>query len=147
MILRLEKGYIVAGHDTDGTTMPQDLGLDGPLRRRAGPYAGQRALLSVTAQSPDRGQLVGLQVDAGDSPLPVGAHVVDLASNGSTRSAGFVTSSGWSPTLKRPVALGLVRAGLRRVGERVELRHLGGRMQATISTPCALDPAGSRLHE
>jgi sarcosine oxidase subunit alpha len=147
MILRLEKGYIVAGHDTDGTTMPQDLGLDGPLRRRAGPYVGQRALLSVTAQSPDRGQLVGLQVDTGAPPLPVGAHVVDLASDGSARSAGFVTSSGWSPTLERPIALGLVRAGLRRVGERVELRHLGRRMQATLSSPCALDPAGSRLHE
>jgi sarcosine oxidase subunit alpha len=147
MVLRLEKGYIVAGHDTDGTTMPQDLGQDGPMRRRAGPFVGQRALFSQTAQSADRGQLVGLQVEAGGPPLPVGAHIVDVATDGSARSAGFVTSSSWSPTLERPVALGLVRAGLRRLGERVELRHLGNRLHATLSSPCALDPAGSRLHD
>ncbi len=30
MILRSEKGYIVIGKDTDGTTMPHDLGAAGP---------------------------------------------------------------------------------------------------------------------
>ena len=146
MILRAEKGFIVAGHDTDGTTMPQDLGLDGPLRRRAGPFVGQRSLLSPHAQSGGRAQLVGLQVDAGAPPLPIGAHVVDPAPDGALCSAGFVTSSCWSPTLERPIALGLVRDGLHRLGERVELRHLGKPLQATLAEACALDPQGSRLH-
>ena len=30
MILRAEKGFIVVGKDTDGTTMPHDLGIAGP---------------------------------------------------------------------------------------------------------------------
>ena len=30
MILRAEKGFIVVGKDTDGTTMPHDLGIGGP---------------------------------------------------------------------------------------------------------------------
>ena len=33
MILRAEKGYIIVGKDTDGTTMPHDLGLSGPRTR------------------------------------------------------------------------------------------------------------------
>lgn len=33
MILRADKGYIVIGKDPDGSTMPQDLGWDGPRRR------------------------------------------------------------------------------------------------------------------
>jgi sarcosine oxidase subunit alpha len=146
MILRAEKGYIVTGRDTDGTTMPQDLGLDGPLKRRPGPYVGQRSLLSPHAQSDQRAQLVGLAVEVGAPLLPVGAHVVDVDAGGALHSAGFVTSSCWSPTLERPIAIGLVRAGGRRLGERIELRHMGRRLQATVAPVCAYDPEGSRLH-
>ena len=36
MILRAEKGFIVVGKDTDGTTMPHDLGVDGSARLAGG---------------------------------------------------------------------------------------------------------------
>src|SRR5258708_1553222 len=34
LLLRAEKGYIIAGKDTDGTSMPHDLGVTGPRDKR-----------------------------------------------------------------------------------------------------------------
>ena len=62
------------------------------------------------------------------------------------RSQGYVTSSYASPTLGRPVALGLIEAGLSRMGETVSVYHLGAERRATITNPVALDPEGKRLH-
>jgi sarcosine oxidase subunit alpha len=62
------------------------------------------------------------------------------------QSQGYVTSSYFSPSLGRPIALGLVEAGLSRMGETVRLYHLGAERRATITTPVVLDPEGARLH-
>jgi sarcosine oxidase subunit alpha len=51
-----------------------------------------------------------------------------------------------TPFLKRPVALGLIEAGLSRIGEAVSVYHLGAERRATIVSPVALDPEGKRLH-
>jgi sarcosine oxidase subunit alpha len=144
LLLRAEKGYIIAGKDTDGTTMPHDLGIVGPRDRRQGEYVGKRSLFTDNALRADRQQGVGLTV-AGDQPLPTGAHAVETAA-GRRRSIGFVTSSYASPTLGRPIALGLIERGLSRMGEEIEFVHLGKTMRATISPVCALDPAGERLN-
>ncbi len=62
MILRAEKGYVVVGKDTDGTTMPQDLGVSGPREQRKDEYIGKRSLFTAAARSAGRKQLVGLSV-------------------------------------------------------------------------------------
>jgi sarcosine oxidase, subunit alpha len=145
MILRAEKGFIVVGKDTDGTTMPHDLGLVGPRDSRADEYIGKRSLFMPAAKDPRRKQLVGLSVAEGDAPLPTGAHVTS-GEGRARRSQGYVTSSYRSSTLGRPIALGLVDAGLSRMGETVSLYHLGAERRATIANPVALDPEGKRLH-
>mgnify|MGYP001243345780 FL=1 len=144
LLLRAEKGYIVAGKDTDGTTMPHDLGVVGPRDRRQDEYVGKRALFTENARSPDRRQLVGLAVE-GAVPLPVGAHAVETAA-GRRRSIGYVTSSYDSLTLGRPIALALVENGLSRMGETVELVHLGRPARAGIVPACVFDPQGERLN-
>ncbi|HTN96307.1 MAG TPA: glycine cleavage T C-terminal barrel domain-containing protein, partial [Nordella sp.] len=145
MILRAEKGYIVIGKDTDGTTMPHDLGVDGPRVRRRSDYVGRRSLFTEVAQESDRLQFVGLAVSDGEPPLPTGAHGIIQAS-GKVRSQGFVTSSYQSPALGRPVALGLIERGAARHGETIDIRHLGQVRRATIIAPCAFDPKGERLN-
>ena len=97
------------------------------------------------AADPSRKQLVGLSVASGEAPLPTGAHVTEGAGR-ARRSQGYVTSSYMSPTLGRPVALGLVESGLSRIGETVSIFHLGAERRATIATSVALDPEGKRLH-
>ena len=145
MILRAEKGYVVIGKDTDGLTMPHDLGLIGPRDKRQDEFVGRRSLFTEVAQDPLRRQLVGLAVADGGSALTTGAHGVDLSS-GKPRSLGYVTSSYMSPMLKRPVALGLIERGLERHGETITVQHLGQRREARIVPPCAFDPEGTRLH-
>ena len=145
MILRAEKGFIVVGKDTDGTTMPHDLGVTGPRDSRADEYIGKRSLLMPVAVDPRRKQLVGLSVASGEAPLPTGAHVATGAGR-ARRSQGYVTSSYFSPSLGRPIALGLVEAGLSRMAETVGVYHLGAERRATIVSPVALDPEGKRLH-
>jgi sarcosine oxidase, subunit alpha len=145
MILRAEKGFIVVGKDTDGTTMPHDLGVTGPRDTRPDEYIGKRSLFMPVAKEPRRKQLVGLSVAAGEAPLPTGAHVTAGAGR-ARQSQGYVTSSYFSPSLGRPVALGLVEAGLSRMDETVSITHLGAERRATIVNPVALDPEGTRLH-
>ncbi|OHV60413.1 sarcosine oxidase subunit alpha family protein [Mesorhizobium sp. LCM 4577] len=145
MILRAEKGYIVIGKDTDGTTMPHDLGVAGPRTKRAGEFVGRRSLFTEAANSTDRNQLVGLALAEGEAPLATGAHGVEKR-DGRLRSIGFVTSSYQSPTLGRPVALALIERGAARHGETIDVQHLGIVRQARIVAPCAFDPEGRRLH-
>jgi sarcosine oxidase, subunit alpha len=145
MILRAEKGFIVVGKDTDGTTMPHDLGVAGPRDSRADEYIGKRSLFMPVATDKGRKQLVGLSVAAGEAPLATGAHVAAGAGR-QRRSQGYVTSSYMSPTLGRPVALGLVEEGFARMGETVGVHHLGAERRATIAATVALDPEGKRLY-
>ncbi|KQU87468.1 (2Fe-2S)-binding protein [Mesorhizobium sp. Root102] len=145
MILRAEKGFIVIGKDTDGTTLPHDLGVDGPRAKRQSEFVGRRSLFTEEAARDNRMQLVGLAVPQGEAPLATGAHGIKRI-DGGLRSQGFVTSSYQSPTLGRPVALGLIERGAARHGETIEIQHLGKIRTATIAPPCAFDPAGDRLH-
>ncbi len=124
--------------------MPHDLGVTGPRDRRKGEFVGKRSLFTENALREDRQQAVGLSVE-GREPLPTGAHAVERTA-GKRRSVGFVTSSYFSPTLDRPIALALVRQGLSRMGEAIELFHLGADLKATICPVCALDPQGARLN-
>ncbi|AZO40925.1 sarcosine oxidase subunit alpha family protein [Mesorhizobium sp. M7D.F.Ca.US.005.01.1.1] len=145
MILRAEKGFIVIGKDTDGTTLPHDLGVNGPRAKRQTEFVGRRSLFTEEASRGNRMQFVGLTVPQGEAPLPTGAHGIKR-SDGRLRSQGFVTSSYQSPTLGRPVALGMIERGATRHGETIDIQHLGKISKATIATPCAFDPAGDRLH-
>jgi len=143
-VLRAEKGFIMVGKDTDGETMPHDLGFGVPRQKKKAAFVGDRALHSDTANAPNRRQLVGLTLPEGAPPLATGAHIVTTEAR--PRSIGFVTSSYFSPTLNRPIALALLERGSERMGDRVTLRHMGQTATATVSAPCALDPEGERLN-
>ncbi|MFZ1815813.1 MAG: 2Fe-2S iron-sulfur cluster-binding protein [Rhizobiaceae bacterium] len=145
LLLRAEKGYIIAGKDTDGTTMPHDLGMTGPRDKRQDEYAGRRSLFTDNARRVDRQQAVGLEACDGGLQLPTGAHGLESGNEGH-RSIGFVTSSYDSPTLGRPVALALIERGMERMGEEIVLYHLGANRRARIIPACVFDPAGGRLN-
>ena len=63
------------------------------------------------------------------------------------RSLGYVTSSYPSPTLGRPVALGLVESGSFAHGRDGRNLSISARSAApSIAPAVALDPEGKRLH-
>ncbi|MES2494733.1 MAG: sarcosine oxidase subunit alpha family protein [Pseudomonadota bacterium] len=142
-LLRLEKGYLHIGADTDGTTTPLNIGWDHVLRRK-GDFAGKRSLMLDIHKDPARLQLVGLTAEGRDM-LPIGAHLV-RGSGDDRASDGFVTSSAHSPMFGKGVALALVHGGAGRIGEAVTLEYEGRSLTATIVNPTLYDPEGARLN-
>jgi sarcosine oxidase subunit alpha len=143
-ILRTEKGFIHIGTDTDGTTLPQDIGFARAIDRKAANFVGRRSLLRPAARDPNRFQLVGLSPIDGRTRLPVGAHIAAAAPP--TQTEGHVTSSYWSPELRRPVALGMLVRGTERLGEKIRIHHLGTVIEAQVVKAPFIDPNGDRLH-
>jgi sarcosine oxidase subunit alpha len=143
LLLRLEKGFLHVGVDTDGTTSPADVGWGEVARRKKGDFIGRRSLRRSENRRPDRLQLVGLTADDARA-LVAGAH---LRLPGTAEgSDGWVTSAAQSPTLGRPIALALLRGGRARAGETVAVHDLDQRCDATIVTTAFYDPDGKRLH-
>ena len=143
-ILRAEKGYLIIGKDTDGESMPHDLGFGASRTKKSAAFVGDRGLHTEKANGPNRKRLVGFEVSDGAAPLPTGAHVV-TRSDGKQITRGFVSSSYQSPNLNRPIALGLVDQRIPE-GTQVELFHLGKYLTATLCAACVFDPEGERLH-
>ena len=144
MILRLEKGFLHVGGDTDVTTNPLDIGFGAILANKKGDFVGARSLQRAEDRRVDRRQLIGFEVvDKSTSVLP-GAHVV--TGNGtSRRSEGFVTSACKSPTLGNTIGLALLERGFERGGEKIVLFDQGKELTATIVDACFYDPQGERM--
>jgi len=144
-VMRAEKGFIMIGDETDGTVIPQDLGLHWAISRKKSDYLGKRAHERVGMTDPDRWKLVGLQTLDG-SVLPDGAYAVANGKNvnGQRNVQGRVTSSYFSPTLGRGIALGLVKRGPERTGEVLEFPCSDGLIRrARVVSPAFLDAGGS----
>ena len=142
-ILRTEKGFIHIGTDTDGTTLPGDIGLARGVDRKRANFVGRRSLLRPAARDPSRFQLVSLSPADGRTRLPVGGQIA--AAPPPTQTEGHVTSSYMSPELRAPVALGMLSRGFQRVGERVQVHHLGATIEAVVAQGPFIDPKGERL--
>jgi glycine cleavage system T protein len=128
--LRLEKGHVIIGMDTELDTTPRRLGMDWAINMEKSWFIGQEAL-ARTAAVADQRRLVGLTMD-GEAPVegsPIWA---------SGDVVGHVTSSFTSPTLGRAVMLGwLKRAPF---AEQVEVDD----RVAAVTSPPFYDPEGLR---
>jgi sarcosine oxidase, subunit alpha len=143
-ILRVEKGFIHIGTDTDGTTLPGDVGLARGIERKAANFVGRRSLGRPAARDADRLQLVGLTPADGRTVLPVGAQIAPHRPPAT--ADGRVTSSFMSPELGFPVALGLLARGAQRTGEQLRIYHLGEEIEARVVRLPFIDPEGARVH-
>ncbi len=144
MVLRLEKGFLHVGGDTDGSTNPLDVGFDRIVANKQSDYVGARSLERAEDRRTDRRQLVGFEVgDATTIVLP-GAHIV-TGQGQSQRSEGFVTSAYHSPTLEKTVGLGLLERGFEREGEQITLYDQGQLVTARIVNAGFFDPQGERM--
>ncbi len=143
LLLRLEKGYLHVGVETDGTTAPDDVGWGAVAAKRKTDFIGKRSLARPENRRADRLQLVGL-TDADAAALVPGAHL-RLAGT-AEGSDGWVTSASLSPALGKTIALAMLRGGRARHGEKVTIHDLDRRSEATVVPPTFLDPEGKRLH-
>lgn len=146
MVMRVEKGFLHVGTDTDGTTYPQDLGFGAAVARKKDDFIGRRSTMRSDGLRGDRRQLVGLEVIDGGGRIETGAHVLPRDAASPCGTQGWVTSSVFSPSLGRPIAMALVERGRDRVGEDVRIWDLDTWRSARIADPRFFDPAGERIH-
>ncbi len=145
-VMRAEKGFIMIGDETDGTVIPQDLNLDWAISKKKDDFLGKRGQQRTHMQDPDRWKLVGLETLDG-SVLADGAYAVEVGenANGQRNTQGRITSTYYSPTLDKGIAMGLVKRGPDRMGDVISFtKDGGGTVDARIVDPVFYDKDGEK---
>ena len=140
-IVRLEKGHLIVGQDTDGLTRAWSAGIDWAIKLDKDDFAGKPELVW---QHDDGAywKLVGLQPH---DPTVVPAEASQIV-EGARTIVGRITSSRFSPTLERGICLGFVAPHLSEPGTAVTVvlpdgRRVGARV---MEGHCHFDPEGRR---
>ncbi|MGH3088423.1 MAG: glycine cleavage T C-terminal barrel domain-containing protein, partial [Rubrobacteraceae bacterium] len=102
-IMRLEKGHFIVGQDTDALTQGFGAGVSPLIKLDKGDFAGKPELLRQSGRD-DYPRLVALQPHDGSVVPTEGSQIVV----GQKTIVGRITSSRFSPTLKRSICLGFV---------------------------------------
>ena len=137
-ILRLEKGHVIVGQDTDAISTPMDVGSDWAVRFDKADFIG-RGGLSVAAERGLQQRLVGFVMPGPAAPED-GTPVV---SGG--RPVGRVTSARLSPTLGKGFGLAWVPPELAREGASIEVLVDHRPVTASVTLEPVYDPEGHRL--
>ena len=144
-VLRAEKGFVIAGQDTDGSVTPVDLGMNWLLSKEKD-FLGKRSLNRPDCLREDRKQWVGLLSRDGRTVLPEGTQLIGETGK-PTAMCGHVTSSYFSACLGHPIALALVAGGRGRKGETIYAARPGrDSLPVQIVSPAFYDPKGRRQH-
>jgi sarcosine oxidase subunit alpha len=122
-LLRLEKGHIIIGQDTDGLTHPFEAALDWAVKLDKAFFVGQRSL-EILLKKPLKRKLVGFMLPEGyRGPSPKECHLVIRDG----KISGRVTSVTDLSTLGRVLGLAYVAPDQAAVGSGLTLRIDGGR--------------------
>ncbi|MGR0278663.1 sarcosine oxidase subunit alpha family protein [Marinomonas dokdonensis] len=146
-ILRAEKGFIIAGQDTDGSVTPYDLGMGWCVsNQKPFSYIGKRGMSREDCVRDNRKQLVGLKTKDPKQVIPEGsAAILDPNAAMPIPIEGHVSSSYWSECLGHSIAMGFIRDGLNKMGDTVYYPLADGTMiEAEICSPIFYDPKGER---
>jgi sarcosine oxidase subunit alpha len=138
-ILRLEKGHLIVGQDTDALSSPLDAGLEWMVRFDKPIFHGREPLLRLKAMGA-RSRLVGFLMEESDRVTSEGCQVVEQGA-----PVGRVTSARYSPTLQRSLGLAWVPAARSAAGSRFFIRWNGVDVAARVTALPFYDPKGEKL--
>lgn len=142
-LLRLEKGHLIIGQDTDGLTTPREANLGWAVKMEKPFFIGQRSLQAI-ANKPIKQILIGFMLNPDQKTAPQECHLI-IADG---EIAGRVTSVAFSPTLKRYIGLAYVTPNLSTIGSQIEIRLSDSSMiAATVSSTPFYDPENARQKE
>ena len=138
-VLRLEKGHLIVGQDTDGLTDPFEASSAWAVSFKKPFFVGQRSLQILKARGP-RQVLVGIEI-TDPVRIPRECHLVIRDGE----IAGRVTSIVRSATLGKAIGLAMVNPALAAVGTALSIRGDGGEMIAASVVPTPFyDASGER---
>ncbi|MEQ9242556.1 sarcosine oxidase subunit alpha family protein [Roseovarius indicus] len=145
-VLRIEKGFITHA-EIHGRTTAFDIGMARMVSRKKDcigkTMAARDGLMDET-----REQLVGLKPVGAVKQLVAGAHLFNEGDEAvRTKDQGYITSVAFSPTFGHVMALGFLKNGRARVGERIRMvEHLKGvQTVCEVIDPVQFDPEGGRV--
>lgn len=139
-ILRLEKGHIIIGQDTDAMTTPEELSMGWALSKKKTFHLGRTANRTRVAQPMTR-KLCGFALD-GRPGAGLGEGALVFRDG---RPVGFVSSVAWSPTLARTIGLAYAHPDDAAPGGTITIRRFDGRdLEAPVVSPHFYDPENER---
>ena len=145
-VMRVEKGH-VAGNELNGQSTALHMGLGKMVSRKKDAIG---VVLSAREGLADAHgyRLVGVRpVDPGNT-LTAGSHFVSTGKEPvAANDGGWITSVVYSPHLGHAIALGYLKDGGARLGERLRAVNLlaGTETEIEIVSPHFVDPEGERL--
>ncbi|WP_135449676.1 sarcosine oxidase subunit alpha family protein [Tabrizicola caldifontis] len=145
-VMRVEKGH-VAGGELNGQSTALNMGLGKMVSRKKdsiGMVLSQREGLT----DPDGYRLVGVKPVDPNGKLTAGSHFLEKgAAAVAANDGGWLTSKVYSPHLGHDIALGYLKAGDRKIGQRMRAVNLltGQDTEVEIVSPHFFDPEGERL--
>ncbi len=142
-LLRLEKGHIIVGQDTDGMSHPGELSLGWAINRKKPFYVGCRSV-DIVMKAPQTRKLVGFTLPASLMPeggKPEEGHLVIRGDD----ITGNITSCEYSPTLDAIIGLAYVGVDQSDPGSQFRIRVNGGReVVASVAELPFYDPKTQR---
>lgn len=144
--LRIEKGH-VAGPEIDGRTTADDLGL-GKLASKAEFFIGKPLMRREGLIEPDRPKLVGVVSMRPDARIIAGSVVAPEPGQEAPASLGWISSSTYSPALRKHIGLAFIKNGRALMGRKLSacspLHDYA--CEVIVCEPVFYDPAGEKLH-
>jgi sarcosine oxidase subunit alpha len=138
-LLRLEKGHLIIGQDTDALSNPLEAGLGRMIRFDKPLFHGREPLLRLRAKGP-KSRLVGFQMLDTCRVAPEGCQVVEDG-----KPIGRLTSTRFSATLGRSIGLAWLPAAKAEPRQQFLIRWNDVDVPALVAPLPFYDPQGKRL--
>ena len=145
-VLRVEKGHITHS-EIHGRTTAFDIGMERMISAKKD-CIGKTMAARDGLLDDDREQLVGLKPVGAIKKLTAGAHLYPEGADAvPDTDQGYVTSAAFSPDFGHYIALGFVRGGAARHGDRLRLVDAmrGIDTVVEVCAPVFIDPEGGRV--
>ncbi len=145
-VMRVEKGH-VAGNELNGQSTALNMGLGKMVSRKKdsiGMVLSQREGMN----DPEGYRLVGVKPVDKTATLTAGSHFLEIgAAPVIANDGGWLTSKVYSPHLGCEIALGYLKAGDRKIGQRMRAVNLLAKTETEVDivSPHFFDPEGERL--
>ncbi|MFQ6017451.1 MAG: glycine cleavage T C-terminal barrel domain-containing protein, partial [Kiloniellaceae bacterium] len=139
-VLRLEKGHIIIGQDTDAMTFPHEVDMAWAIAKRKPFFVGGRSI-ELRLRQPIKRRLAGFTIDDPALPLPEESNLVLRGGE----IVGFVTSVARASAGERIIGLAYVHPDDAEVGRPIEIKLDTGRViRAEVAALPFYDPDNKR---
>ncbi|MEJ2232065.1 MAG: glycine cleavage T C-terminal barrel domain-containing protein, partial [Nitrospirales bacterium] len=130
-ITRIEGGLARLGPDLNEKIVPPEANLEEiAFSLSKGCYPGQEVVARMDTYGSVKRRMVGLVIETGSQQLPEGEAKIFSG----TREVGWVTSSTYSPLVKKPIAYGFPLRDFTQPHTKLEIEVQGQRFPASVST-------------